>query len=67
LSKHFRYFKGVTVPLPLLDEQRRIRNPIAGGAFGKRQESMRLTEEFLRWSSDTLATLLLIRSEGKRH
>ena len=49
-SRHFKYLKAIKVPLPPLDEQRRIAAILdkADAIRRKRQESIRLTEELLR-------------------
>lgn len=49
-SRHFKFLKEATVPLPPLPEQHRIAAILdkADAVRRKRQESIRLTEEFLR-------------------
>jgi len=49
-SRHYKFLKEVLVPVPPLDEQRRIAAILdkADAIRLKRQESIRLTEEFLR-------------------
>jgi len=50
-SRHFKYLKAIKVPVPpTKDEQRRIADILdkADAIRRKRQESIRLTEEFLR-------------------
>lgn len=49
-SRHFKYLKEVIVPLPSFEDQRRIAAILdkADATRSKRQESIRLTEEFLR-------------------
>lgn len=49
-SRHYKYLKEAFIPLPSLPEQRRIAAILdkADAIRRKRQESIRLTEEFLR-------------------